>query len=169
MENHKRHNPLNIIIILFVIIFATIFLVKGDNSPTKNEQPTNVPENEVATPNPAYKCGLTVTAPLQNNVVSFPLTVSGVVNNQAATDSCTWVLFEGQAGTVSISNGATTYATVPVTLLGDWMTSGPVNFSATLTPVVSIPSGAPLTITFNEENPSDEAVSDTLSFPVVAQ
>jgi hypothetical protein len=169
MEKNKHHTPFGIIIILFVIIVAAIFLVKGDagkTPPLTNNTPIN--STPIFQPAP-YKCGMTVTAPLPNMAVAFPLNVSGVVHNDAATDGCTWIQFEGQAGTVSISNGATTYALTPVMLMGDWMTSGPVNFTAVLSPMTIIPSGTPLTITFTEENPSGEGIIDSFSYQVIAQ
>jgi hypothetical protein len=162
MDHHKRHTPLSIIIILFAIILGAIYLVKEDNSlPKPTENPTTKPP---VTMLPAYKCGMTTNTPLPGSTVSFPLVIGGVINNSAATDGCTWVLFEGQGGTVSISDGINTYPTMPVMIAGNWMTSGPVAFSATFTPANPIPSGTPLTITFNEENPSGEGTSDSFSY-----
>ncbi len=167
---HKNHAPVSFGIVFLVIIATAILLVKIDD----NRKPINIKENtnnngNLVASNPIYKCGLTISSPLSNSPVSFPLSLSGAVNNQASTDGCTWVLFEGQGGVVSVSDGVTTYATAPVSMVGDWMTNGPVNFNAILSPSVTIPSGTPLTITFSEENPSGEGVNDSISFQVISQ
>jgi hypothetical protein len=168
MDHHKHHTPLSIIIILFAIILGAIYLVKEDGVSEKPKVTTNDTQNPVVV-QPTYKCGMTVNGPLVNSTVAFPLVVTGIINNSTANDGCTWVLFEGQGGTVTLSSGATTYAVVPTMIAGDWMTNGPVAFSATLSPQSPIPSGAPLTLTFSEENPSGEGISDTFSYQVIAQ
>ncbi len=165
---HKHHGPISVIIILFVIIISTAFIIKGEGNGNSNEnKPGN--NNPPIAITPAYKCGLTANTPLPNSTVAFPLSISGVIDNAAATDSCTWVLFEGYGGMVSISDGVNTYASGPVLIAGDWMNNLPHNFSATLSPVASIPSGTPLTITFTEEDPSGQGLIDVLSYSVIAQ
>lgn len=162
----KKHAPFAVIIILFGIIFLLAFLLK-QNPPNGNPPPTH---GTVA--QKSYHCGITISNPTPTQAVTFPLTVNAIVNNSAATDGCTWSLFEGQAGTVELKdqNGATLakmpMQTPPQT---DWMTNGPVPFSAILTPSQAIPSGTPLSLTFSEEDASGMGNSDTFSFTIVAQ
>ena len=169
---HKPHNPISIIVILFVILFGTVFLLMHSD---KNKLGSNQGDVPIGTTTaPAYKCGLTVTSPLPNSTVSFPLTVTGVINNPAATDGCTWTMFEGQAGNIVLSDQTTFYSVpsgsaTPVSVTGDWMANVPVSFSTTLTPVTTIPSGTQLSITFNEEDPSGQGLAQTLVVPVIAQ
>lgn len=167
MENKSNTHFIVIIILIVVIAIAVFFSKKGKDNLYLNENLNY--DNNVAVEEFAYKCGLTVNSPAVGDTVSFPLVLTGVVNNQASTDGCTWILFEGQGGMVSVGNGNAIYAQAPVMMQGDWMTTGPVNFSAVLAPNVGIPTGTPLTITFSEENPSGEGTSDTLSFQVIAQ
>lgn len=42
-------------------------------------------------------CGLTVDTPHKGDNVSFPLKVTGVIDNTNRQD-CTWAMFEGVAG-----------------------------------------------------------------------
>jgi hypothetical protein len=63
-----------------------------------------------------------------------------------------------------------TLALVPfMTTTTDWMTDGPVPFSATLTPATPIATGTVLTLAVTEEDPSGMNTPDTLSFTVTAQ
>ncbi len=156
--------------ILFAIMIAAIFLVKGDgtqNNPTDtNGIDTQNPPVVIA---PKYKCGMTVTSPLEGSTVSFPLPVQGGINNPAATDNCTWIMFEGMAGTVTISDMAGPQATVGLAVIGDWTGNVPVTFTGILNPPVVFAPGTPLTLTFNEEDPSGEGLNQTFSYQVIAQ
>ena len=170
MEQKKHKTPLSIIVILFVIIIASIFLVKGDS--TNNAQPENENPSEQTPVSAAlkYMCGMTVNSPLANSIVSFPLTVTGGIDNLAATDGCTWVMFEGMAGTVSISDINGQQAAVGLSVIGDWTGNVPVSFTGTLNPPVSFASGTPLTLTFTEEDPSGgENPGSVFSYQVIAQ
>lgn len=166
MENHKRHTPLGIIVVVFVIIFVTIFLVK--ENPNQPDQKNDNEQQEVAT-TPVYRCGMTVVSPLPNSTITFPLTVSGSVNNLAATDGCTWNMFEGYAGSVTVSDAIGAHATIGLTVNGDWTGNVPVTFSGILNPPVVVASGSPLTLTFTEEDPSGENLGTTFSYQVIAQ
>jgi hypothetical protein len=163
----KKYEPISLIIIVFVIIVATVLLIKetpkvdtGDKKPTGG-----------IVAQKAYHCGMTVDSPIPSASVSFPLTVTATVHNAAATDGCRWTLFEGQAGTVALNDQAgNTLMLLPfMTTSGDWMTDAPVQFSATIAPATAIPSGTPLTLVFTEEDPSGMNTPDTISVSVTAQ
>ncbi|HRH31308.1 MAG TPA: hypothetical protein PK950_01450 [Candidatus Paceibacterota bacterium] len=171
MEQNKHKTTLSIIVILFVIIIASIFLVKGDGQNNaqqpENENPTEQTPIAAA---PKYMCGMTVTSPLPNSIVTFPLTINGDIDNLAATDGCTWLMFEGLAGTVSISDINGQQAAVGLSVIGDWTGNVPVTFTGVLNPPVSFPSGTPLTLTFTEEDPSGgENPGVVFSYQVIAQ
>jgi hypothetical protein len=171
MEDNKRQTPLTIIMILFAIMIAAIFLVKGDgtqNNPTETDT-TNDTQNPPVVVAPKYMCGMTVTSPLAGSTVSFPLTVNGGIDNLAATDNCTWIMFEGMAGTVTISDMSGPQATVGLAVVGDWTGNVPVTFTGILNPPVVFLPGTPLTLTFNEEDPSGEGLGQTFSYQVIAQ
>lgn len=163
---HKKTTPTAIIILAIAILLGAIYIIRDNRS---EPAPVDNTDHTPVTEAPYYKCGMTVNAPLPNSTVAFPLNVSGIINNLGATDNCTWTLFEGQGGMVTISNGPTTYATAPVMIAGDWMSTLPVNFSASLIPGSPIPSGTPLTITFAEEDPSGQGLGTTFSYQVIAQ
>ncbi len=110
-------------------------------------------------------CGLTINSPTANSKVSFPLTVTGTVNNNnSSTLGCSWTMFEGQAGTAHLyrwNNGWQSVGNDIVLPVSNWMTTGPVSFSIAI-PNAGLSSGTNLKITFTEENPSDNPPVDTL-------
>ena len=167
MDN-KHHAPIGIIIILFIIIIGTAFLIKEDKRVVLENDNANQQQAQTASL-PAYKCGMTVTAPLPGSTVSFPLTVAGKFDNLAATDGCTWNMFEGMAGTVTIADPTGPHATVGLAVNGDWTGNVPVTFSGILNPPVVFSSGTPLKLTFTEEDPSGENLGSTFSYNVIAQ
>ena len=162
---HKHHSPVFVIVILFVIIFVTMLLLREKTEMTQKESM----QGQSAQVAPAYKCGLTATSPVAGATISFPLAIIGGINNLASTDGCTWTMFEGMAGTVSVSTGGTVLATVGLAVVGDWTGNAPVTFSGILNPPNAIASGTALTLTFNEEDPSGQNLGDSLSYQVVAQ
>ena len=53
----------------------------------------------------------------------------------------------------------------------EWMFTGPVNFSGTLSPANPVPAGTLLTLVINEEDPSDgeAGAPSVVSVPLIAQ
>lgn len=116
-------------------------------------------------------CGLTVHTPLSNAVIGAPISITTTVDNtNMQTLGCNWVTFEAQAAVIELknSNGVVLGQSL-LTTTDDWMQSGPVTYTSTLTPTTAPTSGDALTLVFTEENPSGEGVPDTLIVPVVAQ
>ena len=124
----------------------------------------------------AENCGLFVDSPKEGEAVSFPLTLTGRVDNtDAEARGCAWTLFEGQAGTAALSyetkdGWSLPVDTKPVMVTGDWMTTGPVPFTVTLNfnnSTEQFPAGYHFKVVFTEENPSGEGKVDTVEVPVV--
>lgn len=165
----KKYEPISLIVIVFAIIVTTVLLIK--ENPKADDTATDHKPTGGLVAQKAYRCGMTIDTPAPSATVSFPLTVMGTVHNAVATDGCRWTLFEGQAGTVAVKDQTgNTLALVPfMTTTTDWMTDGPVPFSATLTPATPIATGTVLTLVVTEEDPSGMNTPDTLSFTVTAQ
>ena len=118
---------------------------------------------------PMEKCGLKVTYPFPGSTVAFPLTINAIIDNtQAATLGCSWTVFEAQAGTVVVKDSSgTVLANTVLTTTSNWMTTSPTPYTATVAALSNPAYTGPLTITFEEENPSGEGVPDTMVLPVV--
>lgn len=118
---------------------------------------------------PASHCGLTVNSPLPNTTVSFPLAISATVDNtQAATLGCSWTVFEAQSGTVTVKDiSGNILAQTFLSTTANWMTTNPTFYTTTITSISNPTYTGPLTLTFEEENPSGEGVPDTLVINVV--
>lgn len=123
-------------------------------------------------------CGLTINSPAANAHVSFPLTVTGTIDNtNSSALGCSWTMFEGQAGTAQLyffdqgNNNWHVLGNPIIVPVSNWMTVGPVSFTI---PVnfnnsgLGLSSGNPMKITFTEENPSG-ATPDTFDLPLVLQ
>ncbi len=115
------------------------------------------------------RCGLTVSSPLSNTAVTAPVAVTAIVNN-SNPQGCTWTVFEAQAGSVAlIDSSGNTIGTSVLSTSDDWMTSGPVPYTASITPTRALISGEALSLVFTEEDVSGMGNVDTLSVPLVAQ
>ena len=121
-------------------------------------------------------CGLTINYPTPTSTVSFPVTISGTIdNNNASTLGCSWTMYEGQAGTAQLyflENNNWHQINTPFILhVSDWMTLGPVLFSVIINfnnNWIGLSSGTPMKIIFTEENPSG-TTPDTLTLPIILQ
>ncbi len=177
MNTQKGFGPIYIILIIIVIV-----LVAGYFYSSKNKTAPVVINVEDTTPEPVIQktgnCGFSVTTPLQNAGVSFPLSVTGVVDNTDAENlGCSWIKFEGQAGTAQVCfNDAGEWnmlgGPTPITLMGEWMTNAPVPFSFVIdfpTANIALTPGTAMKIVFSEENPSGMPPVDIFELPVVLQ
>lgn len=179
MAEQKKSFSIGVTIVALVIVISLFFLLndsskmnmddnmENTNNSSSVENTDNLQNNQQFAE--LYKCGLTVSYPTQNSQISLPLSVSGSIDNLNANDNCTWTMFEGMGGTVTISNGNNILASVGLPILGDWTGNLPVTFSAILNPPGNFPSGTVLNLTFQESNPSGEGVPDSLVYQVVVQ
>ena len=117
----------------------------------------------------ASHCGLIIDNPPVGSTVTFPLTINAVVDNtQAQALGCSWVVFEAQSGTVTVKDGSgNVLAQTFLSTTADWMTTSPTPYTATIASLSNPSYTGPLTLTFEEENPSGEGIPDTLVVNVV--
>lgn len=166
--NKQAHGGLvGLIIALMVVLIAagTYLYYNKVVAPTKPE------ESDVAT---AKNCGLFVDSPKEGEAVSFPLTLTGRVDNtDAEARRCAWTMFEGQAGTAALSyetkdGWSLPVDTKPVTV-ANWMSTS-TTFSVTLNfnnSTEQFPAGYNFKVVFTEEDPSGMGKVDTVEVPVV--
>jgi hypothetical protein len=100
---------------------------------------------------------MTVTAPLANAVVTSPLSVAGSVSG-------TW-MFEANFGVKLLDANRKLIVQSHATAEGDWMTSDPVPFSATLT-FTAPASDTGVLVLENANASGDPAKADSVEIPV---
>lgn|SRR5574343_34819 len=163
-QNQKPKN----LIISFILVALFIFgLIAYTNYyQNKNNQPN--PEVSQEEKDSISNCGLNVTIPKNINGGSFKIE-SILDNNERELLGCSWVAFEAQAGVVYVKdgNGNDVSKPTPLTTAMDWMTDDPVLYTANIQ-ILNGYTGDAIVI-INEENPSDEMVSKTISFPINIQ
>jgi len=122
----------------------------------------------------AAKCGLVVETPSVGAAVSFPLTISGTINN-SEENGCYWTMFEGQAGTAELfyetKDGYSLATDMQPIEVANWMSTS-TTFSVTLdfdNVNQGLPSGYNFKILLTEDNPSGEGIPDSLEIPVTLQ
>ncbi len=177
MQQKKSIGPVFVIIFILVVASLAAFIYSKQSEKTSIvpiKEPTSVVPKT-----PLSHCGLTIISPSSGAVIPGgatigPVTVEGVVDNTHMKEiGCSWTLFEGQLGTAEMEfqdqQGWHSLGNIqPVMLTGDWMTSGPVAFTFTMSfpnGGIGLPPGTPLKIIFTEENPSGMPPVDTLDLP----
>jgi hypothetical protein len=100
--------------------------------------------------------GIEISSPLASSTVSFPLSVSGTIHPIAYPG--TWIVFEGEAGTVVVVDSAGNTISDPVimSLDVDWMNTDPKPFSLSIPSLTIIPSDSNITLHFTDNNPSGD-------------
>ena len=126
----------NALLILVGLVIAGVLVGLFSNSkpsPAPLPSPTTTTTPTPPPPTPTQEdpnaCGLHVQSVAVNSTVTSPITISGYT----IAGPC-WPSFEGQAGTVRLvdANSNALSQNIPVALIGDWMTTSPVNFNLTL-------------------------------------
>lgn len=162
MFTQKGFSTAGVVLIIVLVMLGGWYL----KSNKKVEAPVDGGTEQVA----IASCGITVTSPLSNTTVAFPLSVSAIVDNtNASALGCSWTVFEAQAGVVKVMNGMTQVGMGLLMTASDWMTTAPVAYTANVTLSSAVVSGTPLTLVIEEENPSGEGTPSTIVIPVVAQ
>lgn len=174
-ETKKDWGAVNIvaIVVILLVIFGvlyylapkithTAYVASLDTVSANSDSKTSAPEL-------FSHCGLTVEKPVADSYVSFPTKVEVTVDNtKSDTLGCSWTLFEGQAGVVKvIDQNGVQIAVSPLTTSEDWMTNGPVHFTAEFDLKNALSSGTLLMFQFVSEDPSGQG-SETLTVPVVS-
>lgn len=162
MSTQKGFSTAGLVLIIALVILGAWYM----KTHKKAEAPIDESKQQVA----MASCGLTVSSPLSNTTVAFPLTMTAVVDNTNASElGCSWTVFEAQAGVVKVMNGVTEVGMGLLMTASDWMTVSPVTYTANITLSSAVVSGTPLTLVIEEENPSGEGTPSTIVIPVVAQ
>ena len=130
-----------IIIILAIIIVGLAAILFWPKS--------KAPQNQ---PNPQPQADIQVDAPTEGQLVTSPLTISGIVRGNG------WTGFEGQVGGVTLKDSlGNTLAQGPLTATTDWMVL-PTNFSTSLT--FNAGSATTGQLIFHNENASGDPAKD---------
>ncbi|MFA6340969.1 MAG: hypothetical protein WCX27_01870 [Candidatus Paceibacterota bacterium] len=176
MKNLIYQNKILSIVVVILVAVGLYFIATGQddvvkvankaqNTPTTTSTQTTA--NKAATPSKTAvlndgRCGLKVTYPVENSRVNFPLKVTGVIDNRSASKlGCAWNEINARAGTAQLfyfSGGVWQSNGIPVNILtsagGTASTSAfSVNIDF-LNAAVGLRSGAPMKITFIEQNSS---------------
>ncbi len=113
--------------------------------------------------------GIQITSPISGSQVSFPLTISGIIHPTGTVfPPNPWIVFEGEAGTVTVNNAAGTVISPMklLTLSVDWMNTDPKPFSVTIPNLSQVPNNPNITLNFVDNQQQDGAPSHTCSVPV---
>ncbi|MEN9604563.1 MAG: hypothetical protein RJB39_248 [Candidatus Parcubacteria bacterium] len=121
-------------------------------------------------------CGLQIESPKPNSKITFPLTVTGTIDNTKATEGCRWTMFEGQAGIAQLyvdnaGLGWDPVGQVFIVAAEDWMTTK-TKFKTTIefnNKGVGFKSGTKFRIRFTEEDPSGMNKTQVVDLPVELQ
>lgn len=164
----KHLKTIAIFIIAALIIAGGVWYILGYTGSQKNQtQGTDIVEHYNSVPQTA--CGLTVIEPLPSTKVSFPLSVSGIVNNTKAKElGCSWGVFEAVAGVIQVKdeNGKVISSDTPFTTNNqNWMTDPSSVYTGTITLEEDYKGKA--TIHFTEDNSSGSDNPDTLDIPII--
>ncbi len=155
-----------VIVVLFVVgLVAYTTYYKGNVLQEPESQ-----EVEDLSSNLIKNCGMTIDGPLENGLVGQAFTIDTTLDNsEREMLGCSWTAFEAQAGVVYVKDGHGTDLAKPTPLVTkqEWMTDAPVNYFADIS-ILNNYTGPALVI-INEEDPSGEKVSKTISFPVTIQ
>lgn len=184
MKYNKGLSPVVVLLIVIGVLAVAggVYFAGKKSAVTSTTVTQPAPIPTVPTPkSPAVSvagvshCGMTITAPAANASVSFPVNVSGVIDNtKASTLGCSWQMFEGQAGTAQLyylGSAAGDWYTLnnPVVVpVSNWTSAGPVPFSVAVNfhdGGLGLLPGTKMKIVFTEENASGSGTVDTLTLP----
>ncbi len=165
-ESHTGLIGLAVVLLLIVVGAASYLYYHKAMAPVA---PIDVGTKVVDSTN----CGLIVESVKQGDAVSFPLTITGTIDNTKAQElGCSWIMFEGQAGIAELLVEEKDGYSLPVVskpiMVKDWM-STKTTFSVTLdyNNPDQLPSGYNLLLSFTEDDPSGEGIPNKVTIPVV--
>lgn len=158
-----KNTLIGILVVVVIALGAYTISQKKVVAPTQNNPIVTTGGQQQQT-TPASHCGLTVNSPLPNTTVTFPLSLNVTVDNtQAASLGCSWTVFEAQSGTVTVKDvSGNILAQTFLSTNANWMTVSPTVYTTTIASISNPSYTGPLTLTFEEENPSGEGTPDTL-------
>lgn len=166
MNNSKKG------LIAAAAVIAVLLVIGGTYLYQKNKDDSVVPQPEIGTEF-ISKCGFTIDSPSADAAVSFPVTITGTIDNtEAETTGCSWIMSEGQAGLATLHYETKEGWSLPVdskpVMVENWMSlTSP--FTVTLNfdnSKEQLPAGYNFKVIFTEENPSGEGTPDTAELPL---
>jgi len=183
MKNSTKGLATIIVLVVIIIVLAVAlgYMYMRQNQPSALTQSPDVTQTPATPDAPirnmvpiavhkAAACGPEISSIAPGAAVSFPLTVTGTIDNSSG---CRWQMFEGQAGTAMLyydyqDSGwkALGYGT-PVKV-DDW-TATTTSFSVTLdfnNGGIGIPSKTPMKVVFTAEDASGKDGAATSEFPI---
>ncbi|MBP6912908.1 MAG: hypothetical protein KBB86_03155 [Candidatus Pacebacteria bacterium] len=166
-NNQKKQNILVSLLLVVLFVGGLVAYTKYYSGNVLQQPET---DNVEQVSDLIKNCGMTIDGPLENGSVGQKFTVDATLDNsEREMLGCSWTAFEAQAGVVYVKDGygKDLANPTPLSTSQDWMTDEPVNYFAD----INILSGytGPALVIINEEDPSGEKVSKTISFPVTIQ
>jgi hypothetical protein len=154
---------ITIIIVVVLLIGGGIIIATRDFSSFNggNNNATTTPNNNNENPSSVGTCAFQIASIKPNDEVSFPLTITGKIDNSGAQSTgCSWQVFEAQAGVAKLFYysdlvwkpiGSPAIINVP----GDWMaTTSTFTTTLNFNNTVGLKSGDKMKIRFESENAS---------------
>lgn len=180
----KNTPKTTLILALIILGFAIYYLSQPHTLITTHLQGEVLQDNmeEIVTPeltnkivmNTQTHCALQVTSVKPYAEVTFPIEITGMIDNRNAQKGCRWITFEGQAGTAQLyyDNAGLSWDPIgkPETIdVGDWM-SPTTPFKVVMSYTNQgrgMKSGTKFMIRFHEEDPSGNTQGQMYDLPVV--
>jgi hypothetical protein len=164
-NNQKKQNILVSLFIVLVFVGGLVFYTQYYQGNVLQKTATDKAQEVYS--DLIKNCGMTIDGPLENGSVGQQFTVDATLDNsEREMLGCSWTAFEAQSGVVYVKDGHGKDLAIPTPLITkqDWMTDAPVNYFADIN-ILNNYTGPALVI-INEDDPSGEKVSKTISFPI---
>jgi hypothetical protein len=157
------------LVLLIIVIIGSVYFINQKKTIAPGQTATTGSNNTPQHQGPSTNCGMTITSPTEGSTVTFPLSIDATVDNTNAQSlGCSWGVFEAQAGNVQVKDpSGNILAQVPLTTTDNWMTTGPVAYTATIASLSNPAYSGPLTLLFTEDNSSGKPNPDTLTIQIV--
>ncbi|MCC6323284.1 hypothetical protein IT400_00660 [Candidatus Nomurabacteria bacterium] len=167
MNSSKQKSIYAILLILFLFIVGfLLFGINYRNNIENNfvDKYANLDEED-----PIFNCGLSIKSPIEGENITISTGIDIVAtldNTNREAIGCSWTAFEAQIGVVYVKDmdGNDITKPTPLTTTEEWMIEKAVNYSTHLN-ILNNYTG-PATIVIDEENPSGEKPSKTISIPI---
>lgn len=126
------------------------------------------------TPEPVLEeCGFTINDVVEDDIVNFPVTIKGKIDNTNDNSSCFWNMSEGHAGSAQLyyeTGDEYKILGTPSPIVVEDAQAEATNFTTTLTfnnQGIGLPLGSDLKIVFTDEDPSGKGDVDSKEIMIV--
>ncbi len=185
MSTQKGFSTILLVVIGLVVIVGGIYILKPTDDKrdvqeereqsvkestennlskeNKNEEEVKKVTSKSVKVNPVGTCGLTINSHKPNDIVDWPIIISGKVSTLKSSEDCAWQTFENISGSARLH----VYEDETWRPIGQPLIFNPVfslNFNYT---EIGLPMNSPIKIVFTEENPSAKKPSLTFELPLV--